>query len=376
MNKVLKILNVSFLTIFLSYCTSVEKVESKSELEKQIKLPEGFKIDIFAEVAGARSMTLSSKGTLFIASISQGKIFAIPNADKEIKAKKILTILKDLYNPNGVAVKDDNLYVGEISKISMYKNIESNLEKTPEPITITDKLPKETHHGYKFIKFGPDGLLYVPIGAPCNICKKENKVYATITRMKPDGSKFEIFAEGIRNTVGFDWSPDKKELWFTDNGRDMLGDDMPNDELNHAPKKGLNFGYPYCHSGYIEDPEFGSKDICKSFTPPAMKLGPHVASLGMRFYTGKMFPSEYKQNIFIAEHGSWNRSKPIGYRVSWVKVENNKALSYQTFAEGWLSKDGKVLGRPVDIQVMPDGAILVSDDYSGRIYRISYNKKG
>jgi glucose/arabinose dehydrogenase len=221
----------------------------------------------------------------------------------------------------------------------------------------------------------PDGLLYVPVGAPCNICEPDENRYALISRLKADGTGSEVFARGIRNTVGFDWHPVTKELWFTDNGADNLGDDIPPDELNHAPKKGLHFGYPYCHGGDIPDPQFGKKRSCSEFTPPVQKLGPHVAALGMRFYTGSMFPAEYRNQIFIAEHGSWNRSTPIGYRITVVQLENNKAVSYKPFAEGWLQRGG-AWGRPVDVLVMPDGALLVSDDEAGAIYRFTIKSNG
>ena len=204
---------------------------------------------------------------------------------------------------NGVAVRNGALYVAEVSRVLRFDDIEAHLDAPPAPVVVTDRFPKETHHGWKFIAFGPDGKLYVPVGAPCNICEPDTQRYANIMRMNADGGGLETFAQGIRNTVGFDWQPGTRELWFTDNGRDMLGDDSPPDELNHAPRAGMHFGYPYCHGGDIADPEFGAKRACKDFTPPVQKLGPHVASLGMRFYTGSMFPAEYRNNIFIAQHG-------------------------------------------------------------------------
>jgi len=238
---------------------------------------------------------------------------------------------------------------------------------------VNDSLPQDRHHGWKFIRFGPDGMLYLQVGAPCNICEPKDERYASIMRMKPDGTDLEIFAKGIRNTVGFDWHPQTQELWFTDNGRDYMGNDQPPDELDYAPQKGLHFGFPYCHGANIPDPEFGREHKCEEFTPPAMALGPHVAAIGMRFYTGTMFPEEYRNQIFIAEHGSWNRSTPIGYRVTLVRLQNNRAVEYKVFAEGWL-QNGRGWGRPADVQVMPDGALLVSDDEAGTIYRISYSK--
>jgi glucose/arabinose dehydrogenase len=238
---------------------------------------------------------------------------------------------------------------------------------------VTDKLPTETHHGWKFIAFGPDGKLYVPVGAPCNICEPDSQRYANIQRMNADGSGLEVFARGVRNTVGFDWQPGTQALWFTDNGRDMLGDEIPPDELNHAPKAGMHFGYPYCHAGDIVDPEFGAKRPCSEFTPPAQKLGPHVAAIGMRFYTGSMFPAEYRNQVLIAEHGSWNRSKKIGYRISLVKLQGGKAVAYEPFITGWLQGE-EAWGRPSDVLVLPDGSLLVADDAAGAIYRVTYKK--
>ena len=276
--------------------------------------------------------------------------------------------------PNGVAFRNGSLYVAEVSRVLRYDNIEAKLENPPAPVVVNDKFPSDRAHGWKYIKFGPDGKLYVPVGMPCNVCNKEgeDERYGTIMRMEPDGSQLEIFAKGVRNTVGFAWHPETGELWFTDNGLDWLGDDIPPDELNRAPRKGMHFGFPFCHGGDIPDPEFGGLRNCSEFTPPEIKLGPHVAALGMTFYTGTMFPEEYRNQIFIAEHGSWNRKIPIGYRVSLVRLENGTAVSYEPFAEGWL-QGLAAWGRPVDVLVMPDGALLVSDDKNNAIYRISYS---
>jgi glucose/arabinose dehydrogenase len=337
----------------------------------RIKLPAGFHIVLFADhVEGARSMALGDNGTLFVGSMGPGKVYAVRHDGT--KATQVSTIASGLKMPNGVAVKDGALYVAEVSRITRYDAIESHLAQPPKPVVVYDKYPGDPHHGWKFIRFGPDGWLYVPVGAPCNICEPGDP-YASITRLKPDGSAMEVYARGIRNSVGFDWDPRTKELWFTDNGRDMLGDDLPSDELDHAPKAGMHFGYPYCHQGDTADPEFGKKRACTEFTPPEVKLGAHVASLGMRFYTGSMFPAEYRGRIFIAEHGSWNRSKKSGYRVVQARVENGKVVESGVFAEGFLdAARDKALGRPVDVLVMPDGALLVSDDQNGAIYRISY----
>lgn len=342
-------------------------INAEISLDK-IKLPKGFQIDIYADnVKGARSMVMSPGGTLFIGTRNIGNVYAVLDKNKDNKADEIITIAKDLNMPNGVAFKDGALYVAEINRILRYDDIEDRLKNPPEPIIVNDSFPKDTHHGWKFIRFGPDGMLYVPVGAPCNVCEKSDKRYASIMRMNPDGSGLEIFAEGVRNTVGFDWNPGTKELWFTDNGRDWLGDDTPPDELNYAPGKGLHFGFPYVHGKAIMDPDLGNGHKPEEFVPPAIELGPHVAALGMRFYTGKMFPEKYKNQIFIAEHGSWNRSIPIGYRVTLVELEGNKPVKYEVFADGWIG-----WGRPVDVLVMPDGALLVSDDKADAIYRISY----
>ena len=344
----------------------------KYELDK-ITLPAGFHISVYAEVPNARSMALSPNGTLFVGNRDGDKVFAVRDENKDGHADSVYTIASGLNTPNGVAFRDGSLYVAEINRILRFDNIEQNLSNPPAYQVVYDKLPSDRAHGWKFIAFGPDGKLYVPIGAPCNICEPGDP-YASITRMNADGSGFEIFARGIRNTVGFDWQPQTGNLWFTDNGRDELGDDVPNDELNVATQAGMHFGYPYCHQGDVPDPEFGKGKNCSDYTPPAQKMGPHVAALGLRFYTGDQFPAEYKNQVFIAQHGSWNRSTPIGYRVMVAKISDGKVVDYQPFATGWLQNDKDVIGRPVDVQVMHDGSLLVSDDKKGAVYRITYQK--
>jgi glucose/arabinose dehydrogenase len=336
-------------------------------LEK-IRLPAGFAIELLARVPNAREMAIGAQGTLFAGS-NTGKVYAItlrPGA-----AASVRTIASGLNQPVGVAFREGALYVSAVNRILRFDNIENRLDNPPSPVVVSDRFPSDAHHGWKFIAFGPDGKLYVPVGAPCNICEPDPDRYAVITRMNPDGSSFEVYARGVRNSVGFDWDPVTRELWFTDNGRDMLGDELPADELNHAPRAGMHFGYPYCHQGDTPDPEFGAKRSCAEFTPPVAKLGPHVASLGMRFYTATQFPAHYRNAIFIAEHGSWNRSRKIGYRVAVVRVEAGKAVANEVFAEGWLQGE-TAWGRPADVLVMPDGSLLVSDDFAGAIYRISY----
>jgi glucose/arabinose dehydrogenase len=355
-----------------------------------IKMAPGFKIELFASgVTKARQMALGSKGTVFVGSRDRpagDTVYAVVDRNGDHRADQVIPIAKGLNEPSGVAFRDGTLYVGEIHRVVKFDDIESKLQSPGEPVVVTDKLPQDRHHGQKFIAFGPDGLLYVPVGGPCNVCdrEKDDPRYATILRMKPDGSALEVFASGVRNSVGFDWHPGTRELWFTDNGRDNMGDDVPRDELNTAPKKGLHFGFPFCHQSDISDPELGKARPCSAFQPPARALDAHVAAIGMRFYTGTMFPAEYRNQIIIAEHGSWNRSVPQGYRLSLVKLEGNKVVSYRRFAEGWLrgmkpaaaagAMVGDVWGRPADVLVMPDGSLLVSDDRAGVIYRISYAK--
>jgi glucose/arabinose dehydrogenase len=349
-------------------------VSSASELQVTgIKLPPGFNISIFAEVTDARSMSLSPSGTIYVGNKSEGSVYAVRDTDGDNKADKKWVIASGLNMPNGVAFKDGDLYVAEVSRIIKFPKIESALANPPKPVVVYDKFPSDTHHGWKYISFGPDGKLYVPVGAPCNVCDKGQSVYASITRMNADGSGLEVFARGVRNTVGFTWHPETKSIWFTDNGRDMLGDDIPPCELNTAPKAGMHFGFPYCHGGDIKDPEFGDVKPCSEFTAPAQRMGAHVAPLGLKFYTGSKFPEAYKNILFVAEHGSWNRSKKSGYKISMLKISGNKAVSYEPFASGWLDDASqKVSGRPVDILLMPDGAMLVSDDKRGVIYRIDY----
>jgi glucose/arabinose dehydrogenase len=360
------------MTVLFSFLFLSPAACDTSSRLKSIRLPAGFKVEMYApDVPGARSLALGDRGTVFVGTRGEGKVYAVVNPGGVPGGAKVIVLAKGLHSPNGVAFRDGALYVAEISRILRFDRIESRLADPGSPVVVNDGFPRETHHGWKFIAFGPDGRLYVPVGAPCNVCEREDPRFASIQRMRPDGTGQETFARGVRNTVGFDWDPSTKELWFTDNGRDWLGDDLPPDELNHAPGKGLHFGFPYRHGKEIPDPEFGKKKIREEFVPPAWELGPHVAALGMRFYTGTMFPEKYRGHIFIAEHGSWNRSTPIGYRVTLVRVESGRATGYEVFAEGWLS-EGRAWGRPVDLLVMPDGALLVSDDKAGAIYRISY----
>lgn len=346
---------------------------SKSLPLDKIKLPAGFAISVFAEVPNARSLAISPSGIIYVGNRNGDKVYAVQDKDGDGKAESRWTIASGLNMPNGVAFKDGNLYVAEISRILRFNDIESKLGNPGKADTINNNFPTEAHHGWKYIAFGPDGRLYVPVGAPCNICESEDEVFASITSINPDGSDRQIYARGVRNTVGFTWHPETKELWFTDNGRDMMGDEVPNCELNVASKAGMHFGYPYCHQGDVKDPEFGSKRNCKEFTAPVQKLGPHVAPLGLKFYTGSLFPEEYRNQLFIARHGSWNRSKKSGYDVTLVKLDGNKSKSMEVFASGWLDEaTQKAWGRPVDVLQLKDGSMLVSDDQANVIYRITY----
>jgi glucose/arabinose dehydrogenase len=349
-----------------AYCPSAN---STPRLDK-ITLPQGFHIAVYAEkIPHARSMTLSPNGTLFVGTRGSDKVYALRDDNNDQKADRVITVASGLDTPNGVAFRNGALYVAETTRILRYDDIESRLDNPPQPVVVYQGFPTGGHD-WKFIAFGPDDKLYVPVGAPCNVCNPDNPIYSSITRMNPDGSGFEVFASGIRNTVGFDWHPQTHELWFTDNGRDWLGDNQPPDELDRAPQAGLHFGFPFCHGGTIQDPEFTGRD-CDEFVKPEINLGPHVAALGMRFYTGTQFPEAYRGRIFIAEHGSWNRSTPIGYRITTVRLQDGHAVEYTPFAEGWL-QGRNAWGRPVDVQMLPDGSLLVSDDSAGAIYRISY----
>ena len=385
-------------SLLIACCIPAMAMGAPLHLDR-IKLPPGFHISVYAEnVPNAREMALTPGGVLFVSTRRAGNVYAVMDSDHRNRGDRVITIARGLENPNGVAFRNGALYVAERSRVLRYDDIERHLDNPPKPEVIRDDFPREAHHGWKFIAFGPDGWLYVPVGAPCNICKSP-EIYASITRISPDGKQREIFAHGVRNTVGFDWHPQTHVLWFTDNGRDDLGEDTPPDELDAAPKAGMHFGFPYCHGTNIPDPEFGKERPCSTLTPPVANLEPHVAALGMRFYTGSMFPAEYRNNVFIAEHGSWNRAVPNGYKVIRVRLEGDKVVSQEDFATGWLpaqpkredpnlnytaradetadpsARGGKRLqawGRPVDVLVMPDGALLVSDDTADAIYRIDY----
>ncbi len=346
--------------------------KSAAEMKlEQIRLPPGFRIALWAQgLPNARSIALGAKGTVFVGTRLIDSVYAV--TEKEGK-RQVRILLKGLQQPNGVAFHNGALYVAERSRILRYDNIEDHLDNPGKPVLVFDALPRDEPHGWKYLTVGPDGWLYFGIGAPCNICVPPD-THAQIVRVDPNKGILETVARGVRNSVGMAFHPNTRELWFTENGRDWMGDDLPSDTLHRVSRKGMHFGYPYCHQGDVPDPQWGRGRACGEFAPPVLQLGPHVAPLGMRFYTGKMFPAEFRNRIIIANHGSWNRTNKLGFNLMQVTLDaQGKAVKYELFAEGWAEGNG-YWGRPVDLQVMPDGALLVSDDAAGALYRISYQR--
>lgn len=361
--------------LLVLFVLMIRPAEAQPDWLDDINLPPGFEISIYAEnVPGARSLTIGDQGIVFVGTRGEGNVYALIDANGDHYAESVRYIASGWNSPNGVAFHNGDLYVAELNRIRRFIDIENTLDN-PTWETITQDFPSETHHAWKFIAFGPDDMLYVPVGVPCDLCRVNENRFGIIWQMDADGGNRQVYARGIRNTVGFDFHPETGELWFTDNGTDNLGDDIPADELNYAPFSGLHFGFPYCHGGDIVDRSFGTAESCQIYEPPAQQLPAHVAALGMRFYTDEMFPEEYINQIFIAEHGSRSRSEAIGYRISLVRIdEETGETSYEIFADGWLygTSHTQITGRPVDVLVMPDGALLVSDDYADVVYRISY----
>ena len=337
----------------------------------KLKVPAGFNIEIYAAgMANARSLALGDKGTVFVGSRLLDKVYAIINKDGK---REVKVIASGLYRPNGVAFKDGTLYIAELSKVSKIEKIEDNLDNPPKPVVIYVDLPKDEAHGWKFIAIGPDKKLYVPVGQPGNNVLHDD-AHGQIRRINLDGSGAEVVARGVRNTVGFDWNPETKQLYFTDNSRDWMSEDLPNDELNRVTKVGEHFGSPYCWQGNIPDPEFGWGHSCSEFVAPVGLMGPHSASLGMRFYTGSMFPKTFKNAIIVARHGSWNKTVKFGGDVVVVHLDSDgKVKKIEPLVTGFL-EDNKYVGRPDDVLVMKDGSVLVSDDWNGAVYRITYGK--
>jgi glucose/arabinose dehydrogenase len=337
----------------------------------KLKVPAGFNIEVYAAgMANARSLAAGDKGTIFVGTRLVGNVYAIANKDGK---RSVKVFASGLYRPNGVAFKDGTLYIAELSKVSKVEKAEDNLDSPAKLTMIYDNLPKDEAHGWKFIGIGPDGKLYVPVGQPGNNVLHDD-AHGQIRRMNLDGSGVEIVAKGVRNTVGFDWNPQTKQLYFTDNGRDWLSENVPEDELNRVTKVGEHFGAPYCWQGNIIDQDLGWGKSCKDYTAPVGLMGPHTAALGMRFYTGSMFPPAYKNAIFIARHGSWNKSVKEGGDVVVVKLNKDGTVkSMEPFMTGFLENNNYV-GRPVDVLPMKDGSMLVSDDWNGAVYRITYGK--
>lgn len=347
---------------------------TRQNILTQLHVPQGFTVAIFADnLPNARSLALGDNGVVFVGTGTEGKVYAVQDNNNDGVADKRYVIASGLYLPNGVTYRNDTLYVAEVNRIIRFDHITRQLANPPKPATVYDQFPSEQHHGWKYLRFGPDNKLYTSVGAPCNICEPEQAIFSSLVRLNSDGTGFEILARGIRSSVGFDWQPDTNALFFTENGRDNLGDDLPPDELNQWSTHGEHFGFPYCHGGDIPDPELSGTKKCKQFTAPVWKFKAHMAPLGLHFYRGKQFPAEFKSQLLVAQHGSWNRSEPQGYRVALVKFKEGKAVSEQVFISGWLTKDNKVLGRPVDILEMPDGSLLISDDKLGVVYKVEYH---
>lgn len=349
--------------------TSMEDLEKNL---KAVKLPKGFTISVYAQgVNSARQMAMGDKGTLFVGSFSAGNVYAITDSGGK---KEVKTILKGLQMPTGIAYRDGALYVADINKILKYENVEASLDKMPEAKVVYDDMPPYVPHGWKYLAFDKEGWLYVPFGPPCNVCLPPTSL-SQVRRVNPSTGEAELVAIGVRNSVGGDVDPRSGKYWFTENARDWISDDKPSDKLNRIDRIGAHYGYPYCHQGDMLDPKYGKGRKCSEFTPPVANLGAHVAPLGMKFYTGSQFPAQYRNNIFIAEHGSWNRHKYQGARIKRVIADpNGKTVKQEIFASGWINGDQSYTGRPADVLVAPDGSLLVADDWAGAIYRISYGK--
>ena len=343
----------------------------------RLTLPEGFSIEIYSkDVPNARTLRRGGPGIVYVGNRQEDKVYALVDKDGDHRPEAVHVVASDMDMPNGLAYREGTLYIAEMGRITRLDDIDDHLEDPPKPVLVTDELPTKEHHGWRYIDFGPDGKLYVAVGAPCNLCEREEPLFSSIatldvTQPGAEPTKFDIFARGIRNSVGFAWHPDTHELWFTENGRDELGDELPPDELNRAPSAGLDFGYPGCHAGVIADPKFGGPDACQGTQVPVQNLGAHVAALGMEFTAGHGLPAPHEQSVLIAEHGSWNRENKLGYRITELQLDGDRATSYRPFIEGWVdAKNDRVFGRPVDLEFLDDGSFLVSDDWQGAVYRV------
>jgi glucose/arabinose dehydrogenase len=336
----------------------------------RLRVPQGFQVELWAHgMPGARMMTRADNGTIFVGTRTIGRVYALTDSGGQRSSR---IIVQGLTQPNGVTFRNGSLYVAAINRVLRFDGIEQSLASPPQPVDLSAafNLPPEVHHGWKFLAFGPDGKLYVPVGVPCNICEIDENRHGVILRFNPDGTGREVVARGVRNSVGFDFHPVTRQLWFTDNGRDWAGDDGFEEELNVVTRNGEHFGFPWCHQGDMPDPEFRGR-ACNEFTPPVARLGPHAAALGMRFYTGAMFPAAYRERAFIARRGSWNRTVRFGYDVVTATTTPGQPVRIEPFLTGFL-ENGEFWGRPVDVMQLPDGSLLVSDEQNGAIYRISY----
>jgi glucose/arabinose dehydrogenase len=341
----------------------------------KLKLPPGFKIEVWATgMPGARAMALGDNGKVYIGTRAIGRVYEVTDNGKERTSR---VVVDKLVQPAGVAFNNGSLYVMAIDKVLRFDGIDKNASVTPVDLTAKFNLPPNQHHNWKYIAFGPDGKLYVPFGAPCNICEPPTAEYAQIRRYNPDGSGMEVLATGVRNSVGFDWHPTTKQLWFTNHGRDWMGDNTPNDTLNLMSKTGLNFGFPYCHQGNLPDNLITKANACQGVEQPVALMGPHVATMGIKFYTGNMFPPEYKNAALIARKGSWNRNQKVGFDVVMVKAGNDgKNPKITPFITGFMNPaDQSFWGRPAYLMQMSDGSMLVSDEQLGAIYRVTYSKQ-
>ena len=339
-----------------------------------LKLPAGFSIEIYGKgVPHARAMALGANGTVFVSTRKGARVYALVDKDADYRTDEVHTIAVGSGTPHGIAYRDGSLYVAEAHRLWRLDDIERELGQPTKPLLVTGKLPDDITRGLRSLRFGPDGWLYMPIGAACNACQRPGATFASIARMQPDGSQLEVFASGVRSSFGFDWHPQTRDLWFTENGRDTGGEDTAPDELNHAPQKGLHFGFPHCHAGILLDPQFGAGHPCTQFEVPIRNLDRHVAVLGMRFYTGNMFPERYRNAVILAEHGTANGDKKLGYRVMIVRLAANRALSYEPLVTGFVDeRTNRAWGRPVDVEILADGSVLISDDRKGVIYRVTY----
>ena len=363
----------SFILAILLFTLNLSE-QSFGDNSDRISLPPGFELTHFTkDVSGPRSMALGKEGNIFVTSPSSGSVLALKDNDGDGIADFKYIIASGLNTPHGIAFHQGDLFVAELNRIIHFKQVEKYIGQSQTPTIIFDELPNTHHHGHRFLRVGPDSKLYVSVGAPCNVCLVDPHKFGLIKQLNLDGTNAKTFASGVRNTVGFDWDPRTNELWFNDHGRDWLGDDLPADELNHAPVPGLDFGFPYCHQGDLADPEYGRSKRCDEFVAPRLKYGAHVAPNGLVFYDGRQFPERYKNRIFVAQHGSWNRKRKTGYQIVTIDLANKKEPFLEKFAFGWEIED-EVFGRPVDLIIDQDGSLLISDDHSNSIYRISFKR--